>query len=130
MCPFTLCHPEHGKTNILLTLGKHIGAIVENTKTRQIRLKELGKGLVNQGYPQNLINETIKKPFEIPISELRQLKTKNEKDFLAFVSTFNLNKTNFFRKICTTFQYLQKADETKKFLANLHLLSVIFYNLI
>ena len=128
MFPFTLCHPKHGKTNILLTFGKHIGAIVENTKTRQARSKELGKGLFNQEHPKNLINETIKKPFEIPIFELRHPKTKNV--FLAFVSTFNLNKTNFFRKICTTFQYLQKADETKKFFANLHLLSVIFYHLI
>ena len=113
--PFTSCHPKHCKTFCLLLQGIFAQFKLLLTAIPDTRLKELEKVPVNQEYPQSLMQKAINKALEIPISELRLLKTKKENDCFAFASVFILNDTNLFPTIRTTFQYIQEGNKIKVF---------------
>ena len=112
--PFNSCHPKQCKKNIPFTLARRICTIVENNEVRKKRLDELQKLLYSQEYPQNLVQETIRKVTSIPIENLRASKTKTDSNNLAFVTTFNPNNKSVFPLIQTAFKSVQLSYETKE----------------
>ena len=106
--PFNSCHPKQCKKNIPFTLARRICTIVENNEVRKKRLDELQKVLYSQEYPQNLVQEAIRKVTSIPIENLRASKAKTDSNNLAFVTTFNPNNKNVFPLIQTAFKSLQQ----------------------
>ena len=54
---------------------------------RKERLDELQKVLYSQEYPQNLIQEAIRKVASIPIENLRTSKARTDSNNLVFVAT-------------------------------------------
>ena len=109
--PFNSCHPKQCKKYMLFTLARRTCTIAENDKVRKKRLGELQKTLYLQEYPQNLIQEVIRKVASIPIENLRASKAKTDNNNLAFVTFFNPNKKNFFPLIQTAFKSLQQSYE-------------------
>ena len=89
--PFNSCHPKQCKKNIPFTLARRICIIVENNEVRKKHLDELQKVLCSQEYPQNLIQEAIRKVTSIPTENLMASKAKTDSNNLAFVTTFNPN---------------------------------------
>ena len=77
-------------------------------------MDELQKILYSQKYPQNLIQEAIRKVAGIPTENLRALKAKTDSNNLTFVLTFNPNNKNVFPLIQTAFKSLQQSYETKE----------------
>ena len=72
-------------------------------------MDELQKVLYSQAYPQNLIQEAIRKVTSIPIENLRVSKAKTGSNNLAFVTTSNQNNKNVFPLIQTAFKSLQQS---------------------
>ena len=97
---FNSCHPKQCKNNIPFTLARRICTIVENNKVRKRLFDELQKVLYSQEYPQNLIQEAIRKVTSNPIENLRVSKAKTDSNKLAFVTNFNPNNI---KKIQITF---------------------------
>ena len=67
----------HAHTHTPFTLARRICDIVENSEVRKKRLDELQKVLYFQEYPQNLIQEAIRKATNISIENLRASKAIN-----------------------------------------------------
>ena len=78
---------------------------MENNEVRKKRLDELQKVLYSQEYPQNLVQEAIRKVTSIPIENLRASKAKTDSNNLAFVTTFNPNNKNVFPLIQTVLSH-------------------------
>ena len=87
--PFNSCHSKQCKKNIPFILARRVCTIVENNEVRKKRLGKLQKVLYLQEYPQNLVQEAIRKVTSIPIDNLRVSKAKTDSNILAFVTTFN-----------------------------------------
>ena len=87
--PFNSCHSKQYKKNIPFILARRVCTIVENNEVRKKRLGKLQKVLYLQEYPQNLVQEAIRKVTSIPIGNLRVSKAKTDSNILAFVTTFN-----------------------------------------
>ena len=64
-------------------------------------MDELQKVLYSKEYPQNIIQDAIRKVTSIPIENIRALQAKNYSNNLAFVTTFNSNNKNVFPLIQT-----------------------------
>ena len=94
--PFNCCHPKQCKNNIPFILARRICTIMENSEVRKERLDELKKVLYSHEYPQNLIQEAIRKATSIPIENLRTSKAETDSNNLAFVTAFNPNNKNVF----------------------------------
>lgn len=67
---FNSCHPHHTKTAIPYNLARRICTIVSDENTQDIRLRELKHYLTNQGYPEGLIDDGIRKARTYDRSEL------------------------------------------------------------
>ena len=91
---FNCCHPKQCKKNIPFTLARRIFTIVENKEVRKKHVDEVQKVLYSQEYPQNLVQEAIRKVATIPTKNLRASKAKTDSNNLAFVTTFNPNNKN------------------------------------
>ena len=92
--PFNSCHSKQCKKNIPFILARRVCTIVENNEVRKKRLGKLQKVLYPQEYPQNLVQEAIRKVATIPTKNLRASKAKTDSNNLAFVTTFNPNNKN------------------------------------
>ena len=114
MFHLTLATHKQCKNNIPFTLARRICTIVENSEFIKKRLNELQKVLYSQEYPQNLIEEAIRKAQSIPIENLRASKAKTDNNNLAFITTFNSNNKNVFPLIQAAFKSLQQSNETKE----------------
>ena len=99
----TLAFPQKCKNDLPFTLAKRICTIAENSEVRKKRLNELQKVLYLQEYPQNLVQEAIRKAISVPIENLWGSKAKTDSNNLAFVTTFNINNKNVFPLIQTAF---------------------------
>ena len=88
-------------------------------------MDELQKILYSQKYPQNLIQEAIRKVAGIPTENLRALKAKTDSNNLTFVLTFNPNNKNVFPLIQTAFKSLQQSFETKAYFKDIKLIKSI-----
>ena len=64
-------------------------------------MDELQKVLYSKEYPQNIIQDAIRKVTSIPIENIRALQAKNYSNNLVFVTTFNSNNKNVFPLIQT-----------------------------
>ena len=114
ICSINSCHTTQCKNTIPFTLARRICTIVENSEVRKRRLNELQKVLCSQNYPQNLIQEVIRKATSIYIENLRASKAKTDSSNLAFVTTFNLNYKNVFPLIKTALSHCYNHMKQKK----------------
>ena len=64
-------------------------------------MDELQKVLYSKEYPQNIIQDAIRKVTSIPTENIRALQAKNYSNNLVFVTTFNSNNKNVFPLIQT-----------------------------
>ena len=74
---------------------------------------ELLKVLYSQEYPQNVIQEAIRKATSISIENLRASKAITVINNLVLVTTFN-PKNTIFPLIQTAFKSLQQSSKTKE----------------
>ena len=112
--PYNSCYTKQCKNNIPFTLARRICTTGKNSEVRKKSLNELQKVLYSQEYPQNLIQEAIRKVRPIPIENLRGSKAKTDSNNLPFVATFDPNNKNIFPLIQTAFKSLQQPYETKE----------------
>ena len=103
----------HTHAHTPFTLARRICTIVENSEVRKKRLEELQKVLHFQEYPQNLIQEAIRKATSISIEYLRASKAKTVINNLVLFTTFNPNNT-IFPLMQTAFKSLQQSNKTKE----------------
>ena len=68
---------------------------MEKSEAGKKRLNELQKVLFSQKYPQNLIQEAIRKVTSIPIGNIRVSKAKTDSNNLVLVTIFTPNNKNF-----------------------------------
>ena len=86
---------------------------MENSEFTKKRLDELQKVLYFQEYPQNVIQEAIRKTTSISIENLRASKAETVINNLALVTTFNPNNT-IFPLLQTAFKSLKQSNKTKE----------------
>ena len=67
---------------------------MEKSEAGKKRLNELQKVLFSQKYPQNLIQEAIRKVTSIPIGNIRVSKAKTDSNNLVLVTIFTPNNKN------------------------------------
>lgn len=92
---FNSCHPHHTKTAIPYNLARRICTIVSDENTQDISLRELKHYLTNQGYPEGLIDDRIRKARKYDRSELLASKHPEKTiDIIPFVHTFNPRNMN------------------------------------
>ena len=80
-------HPKHCLKNIPFSLARRICMIAEKDSLKEIKLKELETLLLEQHYPERIIKAGINKALKIPQNELRNVKEKEKKKILPFIST-------------------------------------------
>ena len=68
---FYSCHPSHTKRNIPYCMARRICTIVTKDEIRTVRLQELEDFLLQQNYPEKLVDDGIKKAKELNIAQLR-----------------------------------------------------------
>ena len=80
-------HPKHCLKNIPFSLPRRICMIAKKDSLKEIKLKELETLLLEQRYPERVIIAGINKALKIPKNELRNVKEKEKKKVLPFIST-------------------------------------------
>ena len=73
--------------------------------------------MLEQKYPQSLIEASILKAKEIPIEILRQRKTLKNEEIIPFTTTYNPNNRNIFpiiKQSFNNFQYPKTMFEKKR----------------
>lgn len=116
---FTSCHPSHTKRNIPYSLMKRISEFVSNYDTMQYRFKQMKEWLLEQSYPEKLIDDSIKKAKtenaknndgkEQPIRK----ELKEKQNLISFVTSHNTNNPNIHGTVKMVFENLQKCTETQ-----------------
>lgn len=115
---FRSCHPSHTKRNIPFNLAKRICTIVSDPELRLKRLEELKTYLIKQHYPENLINAGINKSLNIPLTELRKTKPKEDQnpENIPFVVTHNPRNHNILGSAKRFLPILEQSNNMKNLL--------------
>ena len=116
--PLNSCHPKQCKNSIPYTLARRT---CTNSEVRKKRLDELQNVLYSQKYPQNLVQEAIRKVTSIHIENSRASKVKTDINNLVFITTFNPYNKHVLPLIQTAFKLLQQQSETKECFKNIKL---------
>ena len=97
---FRSTHPKHIKINILFNLASRIITITNTEGLRDTRLRERRLYLLNQRYPEEIVEHGMQKALEKgPIhTELREQLhvTSNQNNIIPFVTTHNPRDYNIF----------------------------------
>ena len=88
-------HPRHIKRNIPYCLSKRICTIVSNSEVRMYRLRELKARLQQLKYPNELINDAIKKALSPNKEKISNNTVENK---INFVFTYSKNAINVHNK--------------------------------
>ena len=119
-------HPRHTKINIPFNLARRIRTIVsasDKEKTTK-RMNHLNNILRSKEYPPDLITSVINKAKDIPQGELRKVKAKTQdKNTLAFVSTYNPHNPNIFPMIKNTLPILRQSNKLSKVVDNIKIIN-------
>ena len=119
-------HPRHTKINIPFNLARRIRIIVnasDKEKTTK-RMNHLNNILQSKEYPPDLITSAINKAKDIPQGELRKVKAKTQdKNTLAFVSTYNPHNPNIFPMIKNTLPILRQSNKLSKVVDNIKIIN-------
>ena len=94
--PYSTSHPKHCLKNIPFVMARRICKKVENNSLKNKHLKELNENFRIYGYPEKVVEIGILKALTIPLTELSQLKTIENNNNLAFISSFNPNNPKTF----------------------------------
>ena len=108
---FYSCHPRHTKMNIPFNLARRLRTIISEEPNLQVRLQELKSFLVEQKYPEPVIDFGISKAMAIDKVALRTVKSKPEECVIHFVSTFNPKNPEIFPVIINNLSILEKDEK-------------------
>ena len=122
---FRSCHPSHTKRNIPFNMARRICTIVIEPHLRIKRLEELCVYLKRQKYPEPLIKAGIDQAKQIPITELRNPRQRNEEDKekIPFVITHNPNNHNILGTAKRFFPILQQSENMKELVKETHIIN-------
>ena len=112
-------HPKACRNNIPYNLARRIVTIVSDNTLKHQRLNELKTSLISRGYPKTLIDTGIAKALSLPNDSLRKPKNKmQEKEPLAFVTTFNHRNPELFTPAYRNLEQLKQSEKMKNVLQN------------
>ena len=87
-------------------------------------MNHLNNILRSKEYPPDLITSAINKAKDIPKGELRKVKAKTQdKNTLAFVSTYNPHNPNIFPMIKNTRPILRQSKKLSKVVDNIKIIN-------
>ena len=116
--PFHSCSPKHIPRNIPYNLARRIALIVSDPKTRDEQLEKLRPRLLNKGYPENLINDSIEKAKTYEREVLLQYrKREKNKNTLTLVLDHNpkfIDPSYKIKQNCINLNELEKVKAGKK----------------
>ncbi|XP_062571387.1 uncharacterized protein LOC134233429, partial [Saccostrea cucullata] len=115
---FSSCHPSHTKRSIPYNLARRVCTIVSDEKTRDKRLNELKKYLLEQCYPSGIIEDGIKKATEIDRETLINSSNSDNPDtsILPLVTTYNPRNRNITPTVRHLNNLLQTDEKMSKVL--------------
>lgn len=106
-------HPHHVKVSLPYNLARRICTIVSEEDVRFQRLNEMGKFLKICNYPDNLIDDGIKKSLSIRRDVLLKCNSvEKNKSNIVHVSTYHQNYNDNNCLIRSTFKSLQNNETT------------------
>ena len=121
---FDSCHPKHTKLNIPYTLSKRICTIVSDNDIKHRRLQELKDYLIDLKYPEEIIQNGIKKALIMERKDLlKSNKTKDTFQIIPYISTHNPNNSNTFSQIKNNFNILTSDPNMKEIMKNRKIIS-------
>ena len=100
--------------SIPYTLARRIHKIITDKNLNKTCLQELHITLLRRGYPTTLINKGLKLAEKIPQKELRKQKKSNNEKPLAFVATYNKNKSELYTELMKNLEELKNKDKIKE----------------
>ena len=87
-------------------------------------MNHLNNILQSKEYPPDLITSAINKAKDIPQGELRKVKAKTQdKNTLAFVSTYNPHNLNISPMIKNTLPVLRQSNKLSKVVDNIRIIN-------
>ena len=94
MCPINVKPPTALFNEYTVLSWRRICTIVENENVKEKRFKKLKRTLLEQKYPNWLIEASVWRAKEIPLEILRQPKTAKIEEIIPFVYTYNHKNPN------------------------------------
>ena len=107
-------HPKTCPKNTLFCSGRRICMIAENKNVRYMKLKKLRTILKTQKYPKMVVEKVTEEALAIPQGQLRSQKQKKRGNILPFISTYNPNNPNVFRKVREIHRNLETSRTLEK----------------
>ena len=94
MCPINVKPPTALFNEYTVLSWRRICTIVENENVKEKRFKKLKRTLLEQKYPNWLIEASVLRAKEIPLEILRQPKTAKIEEIIPFICTYNHKNPN------------------------------------
>jgi hypothetical protein len=117
--PFNSCHPKHTKISIPFSLARRLRTIISDEKTFQKRTDELLGYLNKQNYPKSLIQAGIDRAKSLDRKQLlTEERSVNNKETIAYVSTFNPRNPELFSEIIHDINILKRDPHMRNVLEN------------
>ena len=107
MCPINVKPPTALFNEYTVLSWRRICTIVENENVKEKRFKKLKRTLLEQKYPNWLIEASVLRAKEIPLEILRQPKTAKNEEIIPFTFTYSPNNPNVFPIIKQSFDNFQ-----------------------
>ena len=118
--PFCSSHPRHCARNIPYSLARRIRGIVSDENLAKIRVNEMKNRLISKGYPINIIEQGIKKAWELSREEIiegNNCPETNNTNPVYFVTTHNtlVKQSNNHVQAAVTLLNATRSDATPIF---------------
>ena len=110
---FDSCHPRYTGINIPYNLARRLCTTISGTEIMDTCLKDLQQLLLQRYYPKKLIRNGITKALDR--KELQKSKTPNRKNVIPYVSTHNLQNSEFVNVIRNNLPILEEYPNMKKY---------------
>jgi hypothetical protein len=116
---YNSCHPKHTKNNIPYNLMNRIFTFVSNEERKYFRISEMKNWLQNLNYPENLIEDAIRKAKDKP-AELNKNKSQPQDGTrtINYITNHNPNNTDIYPIVKEVFSMLKTNEDTKKSFQN------------
>jgi hypothetical protein len=110
------CHPKHTKNNIPYNLMSRVASFVTNEEKKKFRQFEMKNWLLELSYPENLIDDAIKKANENKSHNIKKT-IKNKNETINYVTTYNPSNNDAYPIIKDIFSLLKTNEDTKEIFA-------------
>ena len=115
---FHSCHPRHTKLNIPYNLACRLRTIISEQHILEIRMNVLRPFLLNQKYPEELIQSGIDRAMYLDRNTVRNVSEKTDESVLTYVSTHNPKNPELFKVIIFNLPILREDPKMKSILSN------------